>query len=510
MINASRKNEYEQSLDHSLVFTRPEFERDKYNLFEMYNNSANIVYDELLESTVKIIPITFSEESAKATFNHLLSNRIHTDGKTDATVIDAAPRAVPAYTEDNILGQVYVPVQAEFVFKDNKNHVLNKLEKTLLNEFKKQGLPVADCFDTTDIINEYTQKGITPPKGLAESDGLYIKHLGYTSLARYITDLGIKTITGNNDSLNKSFNAMTKILDLSDKFDSITKKVVESPEFYHYKKILEKRELERLSKAFGVDEDFSKDNYYSLRLLLDMPGATQEDLKLFEPINYILKQAENECGVWSIGIHPRNVMITGENDRELDFKIIDANRVKYAPVQEFDWQQIDSYTPIRKPMSMFPTTIFDDGPQGFKERLATSILGERVKIEFLGYRCKKYKEETQGDVTLDRYAQLGFVARYYTNLKLAQRALIDLANAKDFHKLIDLPFRYKYHMDAAMKGIGYSIRLFPEFEIEKIFYRTQELMQKSYNKIMTPELIAKIDEWSIRDSIPEGAHNVWV
>ena len=45
MINASRKNEYEQSSDHSLVFTRPEFERDKYNLFEMYNNSANIVYD---------------------------------------------------------------------------------------------------------------------------------------------------------------------------------------------------------------------------------------------------------------------------------------------------------------------------------------------------------------------------------------------------------------------------------------------------------------------------------
>ncbi len=478
-------------------FINPELKRVPQNLRVMYQNEAETTIKEQLYQGGSIVMLGVKSQ----TIDRLTAPKQYDEGRTNAKIVESAPRFIPA-------PEGYKAVRAKYVFKDNKNNITNLLEKTILQEWKKAGLACPEVYETGPNAQYEELKNF--------GAGIVIEHLGDVNLKKYISNIAIQ-FGADEAPLIKAYNAFSNMAEMSVKYDTIAGEVLNRPQFRFYKEAKDAADLERLTKKFNVTKEFAQENFYSLNILKDFPNATEKEFELLAPINKLMKDAEKEFGAWSAGIHPKNVMIAGEDEKELKTKIIDANRIKYGPAQEYDWMQIDAYTPIREPMGVLPTQMQYEEHEGIELRLATNMMSEHAKIQWIGSKFREFQKakgitEESADKKLYRYGQLAQPARFYTNIILANKTLKELSEEKSLTGAIDKSIEYKHHLDAAFKGILGTGAVFKEYDadLKALFERVDTLTRKNYAAVLTDELLAQMEKRANIDYIPEGAENVFV
>ena len=411
-------------------------------------------------------------------FNDVLNKPQEHSGRSGANVVDSNSNVERIPSKHPHIAS-YIPKTVLTVNKENNDSSLNTIEYTLANAFSMAGLPV-------------------PQISRNDLGSLSIPHLGSQTLENRIWHLGA-TPSYEIDLVNVYESIISSLAQFS--------KITTSTLTIDQKEFMEKFSTAKLAKYFEVSSEDVSENKYLLRLLKKTPGATSKDIEIYSPIAKILSDGEKNYGIWSVDIHPKNIMLlendTAPNGQRLSYKITDFNRPKFGIPQEFDFLIIDAYTPIQEWMKYDVCQTQDENGNSVP---VTNFLLESEKARSLK---KSYHAHQQlGTFSSDYASYLQNIgpARFLVNKELASIALDELANAQKFQDIVKNTYAFIHHNS----NMDYALNLMEKVNgIDKtpIQKHLRESLIDSFLQVRQP-LEEELLYWQTHESTPEDRGSI--
>ncbi|MBI2573636.1 hypothetical protein HYV86_07260 [Candidatus Woesearchaeota archaeon] len=198
----------------------------------------------------------------------------------------------------------------------------------------------------------------------------------------------------------------------------------------------------RVVKGTRVSRLQARFNYHALRLAQTIPWGTKQDLAALDEIAQNLDEATQKFPCWTGNVFPKNMygLDEGKNGNpQYKIKVSDFNGIQRSSMQEAIARVIDGYLPIRL--------------GGYNQMMVT-LHEEDKKQEMVELYLREWEHQTGTIIDREDFARYLPFARFAVNLRGANYALRELAQATTFQ---DIFIKYKeeeHHRATAQKVLA--------------------------------------------------------